>query len=263
MVEKQSKGQDGGDRTDPRERSLISGISACVIDKTRMDKAFTKRREEVRYNYAVRLALETGGLFATKAKRRIQLTIDARNRRATDILREYVELLMANGEISCLLSLASKDSSASPQLQAADFVIGSIYTAYAHGDWKYVNALRKGGVYIEVRLLKSRTPAPEASLSARIHGRGNSGLTLAMPYDTAWRTSAATHELSWHAHSTSNAESASCRRFRCASRCRPRCGRRAPGGSRACGRRYACLRPIPDRRRRRDGATGGRFPPPG
>jgi hypothetical protein len=86
-----------------REGSLISGISACVIDKTWMDKAFTKRREEVRYNYAVRLALQTGGLFATTAKRRIQLTIDARNRRATDILREYVELLMANEEISCLL----------------------------------------------------------------------------------------------------------------------------------------------------------------
>jgi hypothetical protein len=54
----------------------------------------------------------------------------------------------------------SKDSSASPQLQAADFVIGSIYAAYAHGDWQYMNALRKGGIQIELRLLKKRTPAP-------------------------------------------------------------------------------------------------------
>jgi hypothetical protein len=60
----------------------------------------------------------------------------------------------------------------------------------------------------------------------------------------------------------SNARSTSCRRFRCASRYTPRCGRCAPGGIRACGRRCACPRPIVDRRRRRDGATGARFPPP-
>jgi len=139
---------------------MIAGISACVIDKRWMRQAFAKRREEVRYNYAVRLALETGGLFGTMAGRSIQLTIDARNRRATDILTEYVGLLMASNEISGAVSVASKDSSASPQLQAADFVVGSIYAAFAHGDWQYINALRRGGVQIELRILESKTPAP-------------------------------------------------------------------------------------------------------
>ncbi len=144
-----------------REASQIAGVSACVIDKQWVNATIARRREEVRYNYAVRLALEKGGLFAPSASnRRIHLTIDARNRRATDTLTEYVQLLMANDEMPCIVAVASDDSARSPQLQAADFVIGSIYAAYAHGDWQYLNALRNGGIWVELRTLKNKTPAP-------------------------------------------------------------------------------------------------------
>jgi hypothetical protein len=144
-----------------REASYIEGISACVIDKQWINATLARRREEVRYNYAVRLALEKGGLFAASANgRRIHLTIDARNRRATDTLTEYMQLLMANDEIPCTVAIAAEDSARSPQLQATDFVIGSIYAAYAHGDWRYLNALRSRGIVVELRTLKKKTPAP-------------------------------------------------------------------------------------------------------
>lgn len=144
-----------------REASQIAGVSACVIDKQWINTTLARRREEVRYNYAVRLALEKGGLFAPSAtNRRIHLTIDARNRRATDTLTEYVQLLMANDEIPCVVDVVADDSARSPQLQAADFVIGSIYAAYAHGEWRYLNALRKRGIRVELRTLKKKTPAP-------------------------------------------------------------------------------------------------------
>lgn len=144
-----------------RETSQIAGVSACVIDKQWINTTLARRREEVRYNYAVRFALEKGGLFAASAKgRRINLAIDARNRRATETLTEYVELLMANDEMPCIVAVTSDDSARRPQLQAADFVIGSIYSAYAHGDWRYLNALKDGGIRVELRTLKKRTPAP-------------------------------------------------------------------------------------------------------
>ncbi len=144
-----------------REASHIVGISACVIDKQWANATLGRRREEVRYNYAVRLALEKGGLFAASARRRrIELTIDARNRRATDTLTEYVQLLMSNDELSCVVTVSAGDSARSPQLQAADFVIGSIYAAYSHGDWQYLNALKGGGITVELRTLKKKTPAP-------------------------------------------------------------------------------------------------------
>jgi hypothetical protein len=144
-----------------REASQIAGVSACVIDKQWISTTLARRREEVRYNYAVRFALEKGGLFVASAKgRRIHLAIDARNRRATDTLTEYVELLMANDEIPCIVGVTSDDSARRPQLQAADFVIGSIYSAYAHGDWRYLNALKDGGIRVELRTLKKKTPAP-------------------------------------------------------------------------------------------------------
>jgi hypothetical protein len=81
-------------------------------------------------------------------------------RRATDTLTEYMELLMANDEIPCTVAIAAEDSARSPQLQATDFVIGSIYAAYAHGDWRYLNALRSRGIVVELRTLKKKTPAP-------------------------------------------------------------------------------------------------------
>ena len=43
-----------------REASQIAGVSACVIDKRWINTALARRREEVRYNYAVRFALEKG-----------------------------------------------------------------------------------------------------------------------------------------------------------------------------------------------------------
>jgi hypothetical protein len=144
-----------------REASLVAGVSACVIDKQWINTTLARRREEVRYNYALRFALEKGGLFdASTRNRKIHLAIDARNRRATDTLIEYVELLMANEEIASTVTVTAYDSARSPQLQAADFVVGSIYSAYAHGDWRYLNALRDGGIRIELRVLKKKAPAP-------------------------------------------------------------------------------------------------------
>lgn len=144
-----------------RESSQIAGVSACVIDKRWINTTLARRREEVRYNYAVRFALEKGGLFTSSAQgRKISLVIDARNRRATDTLTEYVELLIASNEMPCALAVSADDSARRPQLQAADFVIGSIYSAYAHGDWRYLNALKDGGIRIELRILKKKTPAP-------------------------------------------------------------------------------------------------------
>lgn len=144
-----------------REASQISGISACVIDKRWIDDRLARRREEVRYNYAVRLALEKGSLFGETARgKSIHLTIDARNRRATETLTEYVQLLMDNDELPCSVAVAAEDSTRSPQLQATDFAIGAIYTAYAHDEWRYLNAIRKSGIRVELRVLKKKTPAP-------------------------------------------------------------------------------------------------------
>lgn len=143
-----------------REAHMISGVSACVIEKKWINPTFAKRREEVRYNYAVRLAMEKGGLFgASMQGRRVYLTIDARSRRATDTLSEYVDLLSGN-DLPCSLEVIPADSMGSPQLQAADFVVGSIYSAYAHSDWQYLNFIRNGGVLVELRVLRKQKPAP-------------------------------------------------------------------------------------------------------
>jgi hypothetical protein len=147
-----------------REASQIAGISACVIEKSWINDRLARRREEVRYNYAVRLALEKGLLFDEAAKgRRIHLMIDARNRRATETLTEYVRLLIANDELSCDMAVAANDSMKSPQLQAADFAVGAIYAAYAHNDWRYLNVLRRAGIRVELRSLKKKRQLPEAS----------------------------------------------------------------------------------------------------
>lgn len=143
-----------------RESHMISGVSACVMDKRWINPTFAKRREEVRYNYAVRLAMEKGGLFDPSMQgRRVYLTIDARSRRATETLSEYVDLL-SGSELPCALEVVPRDSAGSPQLQATDFIVGSIYSAYAHSDWRYLNFLRDRGVSVELRLLKKRMPAP-------------------------------------------------------------------------------------------------------
>jgi hypothetical protein len=72
----------------------------------------------------------------------------------------FDQLLIANDEISYTVAIAAEDCARRPQLQAADFVIGSIYAAYAHGDWRYLNALRSRGIKVELRTLKKKTPAP-------------------------------------------------------------------------------------------------------
>ena len=144
-----------------REASQIAGVSACVIDKRWFNARLARRREEVRYNYAVKLAMEEGGLFAPSAtNRRIHLTIDVKNRRATDTLTEYIHLLMANDEMRCVVEVSDDDSTRSPQLQAADFVIGAIYAAHAHGHWSYLNAIRDKGTRVELRTLEGKAPAP-------------------------------------------------------------------------------------------------------
>lgn len=143
-----------------REAHMICGVSACVVDKPWINPTFAKRREEVRYNYAVRIAMEQGGLFDPSMQgRRVCLTVDARSRRATETLAEYVDLLSGN-ELPCSLELVSDDSARSPQLQAADFVVGAIYSAYAHLEWQYLNFLRGSGILTELRVLRKREPAP-------------------------------------------------------------------------------------------------------
>jgi Protein of unknown function (DUF3800) len=144
-----------------REAPQIAGISACVIDKRWINTTLARRREVVRYNYAVRLAFEKGGLFSASTRgRRIHLTIDARNRRATETLSEYVQLLEASGDLACTIEVSSDDSARCPQLQAADFVIGAIYAAYAHEEWKYFDLLRNAGIAVKLRALKRKLPAP-------------------------------------------------------------------------------------------------------
>jgi len=147
-----------------REARHVAGISACVMDKRWINDRLARRREEVRYNYAVRLALEKGGLFDVRTQgKTVHLTIDARNRRATETLSEYVQLLMANDELTCCVKVDAGDSVGSPQLQVADCAIGAIYSAYAHGEWKYFNALKKAGIRIELRVLRGKRQHPEAS----------------------------------------------------------------------------------------------------
>jgi hypothetical protein len=138
------------------ESHWVEGISACVIEKGWINPRLAQRSEVTRYNYAVRLALEKGDLLSPMARgRRISLTIDARNRRATETLSEYVALLMDSGELPCSVELKADDSARCPQIQVADFVIGAIYTGYANGDWRYLNTLKKAGIEVNLRSLKS------------------------------------------------------------------------------------------------------------
>jgi len=144
-----------------RERAQVVGVSAAVIQKSWIDARLASRREEIRYNYAVRFAMEKGGLFDESAEgKRILLTIDARNRRATSRLREYIELFMENGDLRCSVQIDAADSAHLPQLQATDFVAGSIYAAYAHGQWSYLNQLRSAGIDMKLRVPKKIKPAP-------------------------------------------------------------------------------------------------------
>jgi len=144
-----------------RDAGQIAGISAAVIEKAWIQPRLARRKEDIRYNYAVRFAMEKGGLFDSSCRgRRVRLTIDARNRRATETLSEYVALLRSNDELACDVTVSGADSARFPQLQVADFAVGAIYAAYAHKRWHYLNALKKAGIAVMLRALKMKTPAP-------------------------------------------------------------------------------------------------------
>lgn len=137
-----------------RERQAVVGVSAVAMDKGWINPAHAQRSGDVRYNFAVRLALEKGNLLGPFQRgRRVTLTVDARNARATASLAEYVAILSAAGEIACELSVRGADSLGTPQLQAADFIAGAIYSAYARGDWRYLDALKAAKIEVSLRRL--------------------------------------------------------------------------------------------------------------
>ncbi len=144
-----------------RERTHIVGVSGCVIHKTWFNEQFRSRHEEIRYNYAVRFAMEKAGMFETRARgKRIALTIDARNQRATERLRQYLKQFEQNGMLACAVNLEAKDSAHHAQLQVVDFIAGAIYAAYAHDDWTYLNRLRDDKIEVSLRVPRKKKPAP-------------------------------------------------------------------------------------------------------
>ncbi len=138
---------------------LVAGVSACVVEKGWINAEHARRKSDVRYNYAARLAMEQGGLFAKDRAKRVALTVDHRNVRATESMKEHLDLLRASGELCCDVSLRSGDSQRVPELQAADFAVGAIYAAYSGKDWKHLNALRNG-LPVAIRVLREKKPAP-------------------------------------------------------------------------------------------------------
>lgn len=140
-----------------REAAHVGGLAAAVMEKSWISPVHAQRREYIRYNYCVRLAMEKGGLFEAQASgRRLQVTIDGRNRHATETLDEYIGLLRASGDLCCEVSLKAGDSMAIPQLQVADFLAGAVCAAFIRGDWSFYNALKRAGVRIETRMLRGR-----------------------------------------------------------------------------------------------------------
>lgn len=143
------------------ERRSIVGVSGCVIHKTWFNDQFRNRHEEIRYNYAVRFAMEKGGVFLPSASgKRIEMTIDARNRRATERMRRYLEQFQRSGILRCVVKLDAANSARLAQLQAADFVAGAIYSAYAHNDWRYLDRVRSSGIEVRLRVPRKKKPAP-------------------------------------------------------------------------------------------------------
>lgn len=139
---------------------LVAGVSACVVEKGWINVAHASRKSDIRYNYAARLAMERGGLFVRDRSKRLTLTVDHRNVRATESMKEHLDLLRASGELCCDVSLRSGDSQRVPELQAADFAVGAIYAAYSGKDWTYLNALRRNSLPVDIRVLRTKKPAP-------------------------------------------------------------------------------------------------------
>lgn len=137
-----------------RAGELVAGVSAAVLEKRWINQEHAKRKPDIRYNFAARIAMEQGGLFDKEKAKRLILTIDQRNPRATESMREHLELLSMSGALCCNVTLRSRDSQGSPQLQAADFAVGAIYSAYALNEWRYFNRLKAGGVQFDLRVLR-------------------------------------------------------------------------------------------------------------
>lgn len=133
---------------------LVAGVSAAVLDKRWINQEHAKRKPDIRYNFAARIAMEKGGLFEVTRAKRLTLTIDQRNPRATESMREHLDLLSLSGALCCNVTLQSKDSQRSPQLQAADFAVGAVYSAYSSGEWRYLNRLKAGGLEVALRVLR-------------------------------------------------------------------------------------------------------------
>jgi hypothetical protein len=140
-----------------RESSHIAGVSACAIEKSWINPSHAQRKPDVRYNFAAKIALEQGMLFdAGRPPKSLTLTLDARNRRATESMSEYLDLLERNGELCCRVKVRAEGSAKIPQLQIADFVVGSLYEAVAYGRWNAVRKLEQAGIVVNLRILRGK-----------------------------------------------------------------------------------------------------------
>jgi len=147
-----------------RESEHVVGVSATVVEKGWINPTHAARALNVRYNYAAKYAMEQGRLFDSTIRKNVRLTIDARNRSATETLTEYVRLLSANDEICCAVDVRPGDSQRIPQLQVADFAVGAIYHAYCYNDWRFLECFRARGIRFRLRTLRAKKtekkPAP-------------------------------------------------------------------------------------------------------
>ncbi len=147
-----------------REVDQIAGVSACLMEKKWMNPKFSGNAVDVRYNFAVRVALEQSNLFdPSAAGRPVTLTIDLRSRQSAQRLERYLQALQEPPAVP--RPVEPRDSIRCAQLQAADFIAGAIYTAYAQRDWRYLNLLKKKRIEIRLRHLKpkNKSQPPGAS----------------------------------------------------------------------------------------------------
>jgi hypothetical protein len=127
------------------------------MEKKWMNPKFSGNAVDVRYNFAVRVALEQGNLFdPSAAGRSITLTTGLRSRQSAQRLERYLQALQEKNHLLCRVQLEPRDSIRCPQLQAADFIPGAIYTAYAQRDRRYLNLLKKKRIEVRLRHLKPK-----------------------------------------------------------------------------------------------------------
>lgn len=130
---------------------LVAGVSACAMRKEWIDERHARAESNLRYNYSARFALEKGGLFDPAQKKRVTLTIDQRNLRATESMRGHLKILREAGELCCDVDLKSGNSQRVSGLQGVDFVAGAIAVACDREEWKYVNVLKKRSIPVLIR----------------------------------------------------------------------------------------------------------------